>query len=90
MSHSNGQGTSDSHCRRLSGDTTYFTVVDKDRNAVSFITSISDIFGSGIVVENTGVVLHNRATEFSLEAGHPNEACPGRRPRHSIIPAMLF
>jgi gamma-glutamyltranspeptidase/glutathione hydrolase len=75
---------------RLSGDTTYFTVVDKNRNAVSFITSISDTFGSGIVVENTGVVLHSRAAEFSLEAGHPNEVCPGRRPRHSILPAMLF
>jgi gamma-glutamyltranspeptidase / glutathione hydrolase len=75
---------------RLSGDTTYFTVVDKERNVVSFITSISDAFGSGIVVENTGVVLHNRAAEFSLQAGHPNEIGPGRRPRHSILPAMLF
>ena len=75
---------------RIPGDTTYFTFVDKHRNAISFITSISDIFGSGIVVENTGVVLHNRAAEFSLEAGHANEISPGRRPRHSILPAMLF
>jgi len=75
---------------RIPGDTTYFTLVDKNRNAVSFITSISDIFGSGIVVENTGVVLHNRAAEFSLQAGHPNEISPGKRPRHSILPAMLF
>jgi gamma-glutamyltranspeptidase / glutathione hydrolase len=75
---------------RIPGDTTYFSVVDKDRNAVSFITSISDIFGSGIVVGDTGIVLHNRAAEFSLEAGHPNEVSPGKRPRHSILPAMVF
>ena len=75
---------------QLRGDTTYFTVVDKDRNAVSFITSISDIFGSGIVVGDTGIIMHNRAAEFSLEAGHPNEVAPGKRPRHSILPSMLF
>ena len=75
---------------RLRGDTTYFTVVDKDRNAVSFITSISDIFGSGVVVGDTGVIMHNRAAEFSLKSGHPNEVAPGKRPRHSILPSMLF
>jgi gamma-glutamyltranspeptidase / glutathione hydrolase len=75
---------------QLRGDTTYFTVVDKDRNAVSFITSISDVFGSGIVVDDTGIIMHNRAGEFSLEAGHPNEVAPGKRPRHSILPSMFF
>jgi gamma-glutamyltranspeptidase/glutathione hydrolase len=74
----------------LGGNTTYFTVVDKDRNAVSFITSISDVFGSGMVAGDTGIVLHNRAAEFSLERDHPNEIAPGKRPRHSILPAMVF
>jgi gamma-glutamyltranspeptidase/glutathione hydrolase len=74
----------------LHGNTTYFTVVDKDRNAVSFITSISDIFGSGMVAGDTGIILHNRGAEFSLEVGHPNEIGPGKRPRHSILPAMVF
>ncbi len=74
----------------LAGNTTYFTVVDKDRNAVSFITSISDVFGSGMVAGDTGIILHNRAAEFSLEPGHPNEIAPGKRPRHSILPAMVF
>jgi len=74
----------------LHGNTTYFTVVDKDRNAVSFITSISDIFGSGMVAGDTGIILHNRGAEFCLEAGHPNEVVPGKRPRHSILPAMVF
>jgi gamma-glutamyltranspeptidase / glutathione hydrolase len=74
----------------LRGDTTYFTIVDKDRNAVSFITSLSDMFGSGMIAGNTGILLHNRAADFSLEPGHPNEVCPGKRPRHSILPAMVF
>jgi len=74
----------------LRGNTTYFTVVDKHRNAVSFITSISDIFGSGMVAGDTGIILHNRAAEFSLKRGHPNEIAPGKRPRHSILPAMVF
>jgi gamma-glutamyltranspeptidase / glutathione hydrolase len=74
----------------LYGDTTFFTIVDKDRNAVSFITSLSDMFGSGMVAGDTGILLHNRAAEFSLEPGHPNEVCPGKRPRHSILPAMVF
>lgn len=74
----------------LRGDTTYFTIVDKNRHAVSFITSLSDMFGSGMVAGNTGILLHNRAAEFSLEPGHPNEVSPGKRPRHSILPAMVF
>ena len=74
----------------LRGDTTYFTIVDKNRNAVSFITSLSDMFGSGMVAGDTGILLHNRAAEFSLEPGHPNEVCPRKRPRHSILPAMVF
>jgi gamma-glutamyltranspeptidase/glutathione hydrolase len=74
----------------LRGDTTYFTIVDKSRNAVSFITSLSDMFGSGMVAGDTGILLHNRAAEFSLEPGHPNEVCPRKRPRHSILPAMVF
>lgn len=74
----------------LRGDTTYFTIVDKDRNAVSLITSLSDMFGSGTIVGDTGILLHNRAAEFSLEPGHANEVCPGKRPRHSILPAMVF
>src|SRR5262249_37227078 len=51
---------------------------------------ISDIFGSGMVAGDTGIILHNRAAEFSLEPGHPNEIAPGKRPRHSILPAMVF
>jgi gamma-glutamyltranspeptidase / glutathione hydrolase len=71
------------------GNTTYLSVVDKDGNVVSWIQSISDIFGSGIAVEGMGFILHDRGGAFSMEKDHPNALGPRKRPFHTIIPGFM-
>lgn len=71
------------------GETIYLSVADRDGNMVSFINSIFEYFGSGIVVPGTGFVLQNRGAGFTLEEGHPNRIGPRKRPFHTLIPGFV-
>lgn len=70
-------------------DTILLTVVDADGMKVSLIYSIFSGFGAGLASTKFGILFQNRGSGFNLTAGHPNEAGPGKRPMHTIIPAML-
>ena len=71
------------------GGTAYLAAADQEGMQVSLIQSVYSGFGSGITIPGTGIVLQNRGSGFSLQAGHPNELAPGKRPFHTIIPAFL-
>ncbi len=67
------------------GDTSYFAVADGNGNALSFIHSLSNSFGSCFVAGETGITLNNRAGRgFSLDPNHPNVIAPGRRTMHTL------
>jgi gamma-glutamyltranspeptidase/glutathione hydrolase len=70
-------------------ETIYMTAIDKDGNIVSLIQSNYSEFGSGLVADHTGFVLHNRGGLFTLQRDQPNTIAPHKRPLHTIIPAFM-
>jgi gamma-glutamyltranspeptidase len=72
------------------GDTMYLCVTDGEGNVVSLIQSLYFGFGSGVVGGDTGVMLHNRGTYFSLDPRHVNYLQPGKRTMHTLSPAMVL
>lgn len=74
----------------FNGDTIYLCAADAEGNAVSLIQSNYRGFGSGLVVDGTGIVLHNRGAYFSLAPGRANALAPQKRPLHTLIPSMAL
>jgi len=85
-----GDPGNDPGSRDDSGDTVYLTAVDGDGNAVSWIQSNFAGFGSGLLEPETGVLLQNRGSLFTLQDGHPDQVAPDKRPFHTLTPMMAL
>ncbi len=72
-----------------SSGTVYLCTSDKEGNMVSYIQSNYTEFGSGLVVPNTGIAIHNRGNNFSLDKNHVNVVKPFKKPYHTIIPGFI-
>ncbi len=72
-----------------SGDTSNLVIIDSGGSAVSLVQSVSGPFASGIVLEGTGVLLNNRMRGFNTREGSVNCVAPGRRPAHTLVPALI-
>ncbi len=73
----------------VSEDTVYLTTADADGAMVSMIQSNYRGFGSGIVIDGTGISMQNRGSGFVLTPGHPNIVAGSKRPFHTIIPGFV-
>lgn len=71
------------------GGTVYVAAADAEGTLVSWIQSNFEFFGSGVVVPDTGIALQNRGAGFAADPSHPNAWAPGKRPYHTIIPALF-
>ena len=72
------------------GDTSYIAVVDKDRNMVSFEPSLHELFGTGVVMGDTGILFNCRGDYYSLVRGEANALEPGKRPRSTLQSTLVM
>ena len=75
--------------RRYARDhTTHFETADAEGNLVAVTQSNGAAFGNGFVAGDTGITLQNRGAGFTLQAGHPNQVGPHKRPLHTLVPEI--
>jgi gamma-glutamyltranspeptidase / glutathione hydrolase len=72
------------------GDTSYIAVVDKDRNMVSFEPSLHSLFGTGVVMGDSGIIFNCRGDYYSLVRGEANALEPGKRPRSTLQSTLIM
>jgi gamma-glutamyltranspeptidase / glutathione hydrolase len=72
------------------GDTSYISVVDRDRNLISFTPSLHSAFGSKVVIGNLGFIFNCRGDYYSLVEGHANALAPGKRPRSTLQGTLVM
>ncbi len=75
---------------RHEGDTSYIAVVDQQRNMVSFEPSLHSVFGTGVVMGQTGIIFNCRGDYYSLKAGEANALVPGKRPRSTLQSTLVL
>ncbi|AXF57997.1 gamma-glutamyltransferase [Salicibibacter kimchii] len=76
--------------REGTGETTHFTITDQWGNMVSYTSTIEQVFGSGIMVPDYGILLNNELTDFDATPGGANEVEPNKRPLSSMTPTIVF
>jgi gamma-glutamyltranspeptidase/glutathione hydrolase len=74
----------------VGGDTSTLVVVDRWGNAVAWVQSLFDAFGSGIASPETGLVMQNRLSMCSLDGNGPARLVPGKRTPHTLAPALIL
>ena len=72
------------------GDTSYLAIIDKDRNMVSFEPSLHELFGTGVVMGDTGILFNCRGDYYSLNRGEANALEPGKRPRSTLQSTLVM
>lgn len=85
-----GAPAGDAALSRGGGDTAFVCVADHMGNFAAVIASLFVPWATGITAGDTGILLQNRGAGFSLDPAHPNVIAPGKRPRHTILPALLL